>query len=71
MKNSPLTDDTVSLSREMSIDRFRQRIAAAERTRLNKSELADLIADFIDRLMTLKFGWFALVPGMFVDLADA
>jgi Telomere resolvase len=49
-----MTDRTVSLSREMIIDRFRQRIVAAERTRLNKSELADLIADFIDRLMTLK-----------------
>jgi hypothetical protein len=54
MKNSQMTDSAVSLSREMIIDRFRQRIAAAERTRLNKSELADLIADFIDHLMTLK-----------------
>jgi Telomere resolvase len=41
-------------SRQIIIDQYRQRVAAAERTRLNKTELVDLIADFIDQLMTLK-----------------
>jgi Telomere resolvase len=44
----------VTLSRQLIIDRYRQRIAASERTRLTKTDLAELIVEFIDRLAITK-----------------
>jgi Telomere resolvase len=44
----------VTLSRQLIIDRYRQRIAASERTRLTKTDLAELIVEFIDRLAVTK-----------------
>jgi hypothetical protein len=44
----------VTLSRQLIIDRYRQRIAASERTRLTKTDLAELIVEFIDRLTITK-----------------
>jgi integrase len=44
----------VTLPRQIIIDRYRQRIAASERTRLTKTDLAELIVEFIDRLATTK-----------------
>jgi hypothetical protein len=44
----------VTLSRQLIIDRYRQRIAVSERTRLTKTDLAELIVEFIDRLATTK-----------------
>jgi Telomere resolvase len=44
----------VTLSRQLIIDRYRQRIAASERTRLTKTDLAELIVEFIDRLSITK-----------------
>ncbi len=44
----------MNLSRQLIIDRYRQRIAASERTRLSKTDLAELIVEFIDRLATTK-----------------
>jgi hypothetical protein len=44
----------VTLSRQLIIDRYRQRIAASERTRLTKTDLAELIVEFIDRLAIIK-----------------
>lgn len=41
-------------SRQLIIDQYRQRIAASERTRLTKADLAELIAEFIDRLAITK-----------------
>jgi hypothetical protein len=44
----------VTLSRQLIIDRYRQRIATSERTRLTKTDLAELIIEFIDRLAIIK-----------------
>jgi hypothetical protein len=44
----------VTLSRQIIIDRYRQRVAAGERTRLTKTDLAELIVEFIDQLAILK-----------------
>jgi Telomere resolvase len=44
----------VTLSRQIIIDRYRQRVAASERTRLTKTDLAELIVEFIDQLAILK-----------------
>ncbi len=44
----------VTLSGQLIIDRYRQRIAASERTRLTKTDLAELIVEFIDRLAITK-----------------
>jgi hypothetical protein len=44
----------VTLSRQLIIDQYRQRIAASERTRLTKTDLAELIIEFIDRLAITK-----------------
>jgi hypothetical protein len=44
----------VTLSRQLIIDRYRQRIVASERTRLTKTDLAELIVEFIDRLAITK-----------------
>jgi Telomere resolvase len=44
----------VTLSRQIIIDRYRQRIVASERTRLTKTDLAELIVEFIDRLAITK-----------------
>ncbi len=44
----------VTLSRQLIIDQYRQRIAASERTRLTKTDLAELIIEFIDRLSITK-----------------
>jgi integrase len=45
---------SVTLSRQLIVDRYRQRIAASERTRLTKTDLAELIVEFIDRLAITK-----------------
>jgi Telomere resolvase len=44
----------VTPSRQLIIDQYRQRIAASERTRLTKNDLAELIVEFIDQLAILK-----------------
>ncbi len=44
----------MTLSRQLIIDQYRQRIAASERTRLTKTDLAELIVEFIDRLAITK-----------------
>jgi hypothetical protein len=44
----------VTLSRQLIIDQYRQRIAASERTRLTKTDLAELIVEFIDQLAITK-----------------
>jgi integrase len=44
----------MTLSRQLIIDRYRQRLAASERTRLTKTDLAELIVEFIDRLAVTK-----------------
>jgi hypothetical protein len=44
----------VTPSRQLIIDQYRQRIAASERTRLTKTDLAELIVEFIDQLAILK-----------------
>jgi integrase len=44
----------VTLSRQLIIDQYRQRIAASERTRLTKTDLAELIVEFIGRLAITK-----------------
>ncbi len=44
----------MTLSKQLIIDRYRQRIAASERTRLTKTDLAELIIEFIDQLAIIK-----------------
>ncbi len=44
----------MTLSRQLIIDRYRQRIVAGDRTRLTKTDLAELIVEFIDRLAITK-----------------
>jgi integrase len=44
----------MTLARRLIIDRYRQRIAAGERTRLTKTDLSELIGEFIDRLAITK-----------------
>ncbi len=44
----------MELSRETVIDRYRQRIAQGDRSKLSKSELTEFIADFIGQLAILK-----------------
>ena len=43
-----------TMLRESIILRYRQRIAQGDRSKLSKSELVDLIADFIEQLITTK-----------------
>jgi hypothetical protein len=44
----------MNLSRESIIDRYRQRITNGNRSKLAKSELESLIADFIQQLAAIK-----------------
>ncbi len=44
----------MTLARQHIIDRYHQRIAAGERTRLTKTDLSELIGEFVDRLAIAK-----------------